>query len=145
MNLTQIKESWEQDCQIDDLQISSESIRVPKLHSKYLNELVNYKLKQSKHKSDYKLLRKVKFRYYRGDLTKHELEQYGLEQYQGPKHLKNEMAEILDGDEDLIEVLTKIEYCDIVIQTLESIMKSISSRNFEIKNFIDYEKFRSGI
>ncbi len=144
MNLAEIKSQWEQDSVIDDLDIGSESLKNSKLHSKYLGELVNYKMKLTQHKFDYKLLRQVKFRYYRGELSREELLKYELTQYQGPKHLKNEMGEILDGDQELIDICKKIEYCEIVISTLESIIKSIFSRGFDIKNHIEFEKFRSG-
>lgn len=144
MKLTEIRTEWEKDSVIDDLKIGDEAIKNSKLHSKYLGELIEYKMKLAQHKSDYKLLRQVKFRYYRGELTREELSQYELPQYQGPKHLKNEMGEILDGDKDLLDILKKIEYCEITISTLESIIKSIFSRGFDIKNHIDFEKFRSG-
>lgn len=144
MKLTEIKSEWSKDCNINDLNIGQESINNAKLHSKYISELIEYKLKKAGHESDYKLLRIVKFRYYRGELSKDELDKYDMEQYQGPKFLKNELNEMLDGDNDLLEIMRKIEYCEITISTLESILKSIFSRGYDIKNFIEYEKFRSG-
>lgn len=144
LKLTEIKDEWKNDCIINDLDIGTESIKNAKLHAKYISELIDRKLKLAELKSDYKLLRRVKFRYFRGELTKEELAQYELVQYQGPKHLKNEMNEILDGDEELVQILNRIEYNEITISTLESILKSIASRGYDIKNFIEYEKYRSG-
>lgn len=142
--LEQIKEQWREDCIIDDVDISYASIKSSKLHSKYLDFLLDFKQKLQVNKSRYKILRKIKFKYYRGELSRDELIEYGLEQYQGTKPLKNEVGELLDGDDDLVKLEDKIEYYTIGVQFLESIMKQIASRNFEIKNFIDYEKFKAG-
>lgn len=144
MNLHEIIISWKLDSVIDEFNISNESIRNAKLHSKYLGELVEYKRNLIDYKSDYNIMRQFKRRYYRGELSKEELTKYSLSQYQGPKHLKTEMIEILDGDEDLINIQKNIDMCELAITTLESIIKSIFSRGFDIKNHIENEKFRSG-
>lgn len=144
MNIEQIKTEWARDSEIDQLNIGSESLKNAKLHSKYVNELADWKILAADKQNDYNMLRKVKFRYYRGELSKDELTKYGLVQYQGPKHLKNEMNEILDGDMELCQCKNEVESAQIAISLLESIIKSIFSRGFDIKNYIDYEKFRSG-
>lgn len=144
MNLEDIQDSWEQDCLIDDDHLDKESVRTPNLHAKYLNYLIGFKLKHAKAKKDYNTLRQLKFRYYRGELTKEELQKYEWEQWQGIKPLKNEMEEILEGDNDLAESLLKMEYYESIISYLESIMTQIKSRDWQIRNSIEWKKFISG-
>ena len=69
---------WEADCVIDDNYLGEQATSSPKLHAKYLRLLVNAKLKHTKMKSEYNILRKNKFRYYRGELSREELTELGL-------------------------------------------------------------------
>lgn len=144
MNLEQLQEAWEIDCVIDDNHLDRESVRTPNLHAKYLNFLIGYKLKLAKAKKDYNTLRQLKFRYYRGELSQSELATNGWEQWQGVKPLKNEMEEFLEGDIDLSEALLKQEYLECIINYLESVMNQIKSRDWAIRNSIEWKKFISG-
>jgi len=144
MNLEQLQETRETDCIIDDDRLDKESVRTPNLHAKYLNFLIGYKLKYAKAKKDYNTLRQLKFRYYRGELSKQELEDRKWEQWQGVKPLKNEMEEFLEGDYELAEAQLRQEYLESVINYLESIMGQIKSRDWQIRNSIEWKKFISG-
>lgn len=145
MKLNEIQEEWKNDSIIDDIDVDKSSMNVPKLHAKYLYELSNYKLKLIKHESEYLRLRSLKSKYYRGQLDKETLKELEWDQYQGPKLLKTDLNDVIDGDEDIIKIRTKIEYINVAISTLEAIMKSIYGRSFDIKNIIDYRKFNQGM
>ena len=145
MKLDEIQNMWEQDCNIDDNYLGEAATITPKLHSKYIRLLIDAKLKHSKLNSDYNQLRKTKFRYYRGEMSRHELADLEWEQYQGTKPLKNEMDEILTGDTDLNNIHIKIEYITAMIYLLESILGQIRSRDFQIKNGIEWKKFLAGM
>lgn len=144
MNLEDIQESWNNDCAIDDDHLDKESVRTPNLHAKYLNFLITFKLKAAKAKKEYSTLRTKKFRYYRGEMSKGELADEGWSQWQGVKPLKNEMEEFLEGDGDLADAQLKIEYLDSIVSYLESIMHQIKSRDWQIRNSIEWKKFISG-
>jgi len=144
MNLEQLQEMWENDCVIDDEHLGPQATQTPKLHSKYLKLLVGVKLKAAKLKSDYNILRKNKFRYYRGELSRDELTTLGWEQWQGTKPLKSEMDEFLTGDNDLNKQDIKLEYLNVMIYYLESVMNAIKARDWEIKNHITWLQFLSG-
>ena len=49
-----------------------------------------------------------------------------------------------DGDDDLIKMTVRISYLEDMVYATESIMKSISSRGWDIKNSIEWKKFISG-
>lgn len=144
MNIEQLQDTWQADCQIDDDRLDKEAVRTPNLHSKYLNILIANKLKLAKLKADYYTLRQSKFRYYRGELSKQELSDLNWGQWQGTKPLKNEMDEFLQGDTDLNQLNIKIEYLSCIVSFCESILTQIKSRDFQIKSAIDWKKFISG-
>lgn len=145
VELDKLQTMWQQDCKIDDIELGKESINTPNLHAKYLTILSTVKLNLRKEQSDYAKLRRYKWRYYRGELSREELEQLGWEQYLGAKPLKNEMDEQLEGDFDLIKKKDKIVYLETVVFFLETVMRSISSRGWDIKNAIEWHKFTNGV
>ena len=90
-------------------------------------------------------LRRIKWKYYRGELSKEELLELGWTQYLGNHPLKNEMIEFLDSDPDVIKVVDKIEYIKACLYQCELIMKSLSSRTWDIKSAIEWHKFTNGL
>lgn len=144
MNIDELKESWAKDSIISEFDLSREALRVPQLHSKYIDLLIGSKMNLAKRKHDLARMQNLKARYYRGELSKDELSQYNLVQWQYNKPLKSEMDSFLDADEDCILIKGKIEYFEMMVYFLESIMKSIASRSFDIKNSIEFKKFQAG-
>ena len=133
MTLDELQQMWEKDCEIDDNYLGENSTLTPKLHAKYVKLLVNTKLKHTKLQADYLLLRKNKFRYYRGELSRDELTDLGWQQWQGIKPLKNEMDEFLQGDSELVTIKIKIDYLETMIYFLESVLGQIKARDWQIK------------
>jgi hypothetical protein len=136
---------WADDCKINETNLGHESARTPLLHSKYLNFLSSTRLNLRKSESDYLNCRRLKYRYYRGELTQDELIEEGWSQWQGNKPLKNEMDEFLQVDPDLIVLEDKVEYFKTVMYQLEQIIRSLNSRTWDIKNSIEWTKFTNGM
>jgi len=145
MKLTELQEEWVKDSSIDKTNLGRESIRVPTLHAKYLTYLSKVKLQLRKAESDYYNTRRLKYRYYRGEMSREELATLEWEQFQGNKPLKNEMDEFLQCDSDLIELQDKVEYFKTVIYTVEQILRSINSRTWDIKTAVEWTKFTNGM
>ena len=145
MNIEQLQNEWDIDCQIDDNYLGENSTATPKLHAKYIKLLVNVKLKHTKIQSDYNILRKNKFRLYRGELSRDELTNLGWDQWQGVKPLKNEMDEFLSGDSELNTLRVKIDYLETMIYFLESILGQLKARDWQIKSHIEWKKFLAGM
>ena len=57
---------------------------------------------------------------------------------------KEEINMFIEADEDIRRIKYKIDYLDQVIFFLESVIKQISVRNFQIKNAIDWTKWKEG-
>jgi hypothetical protein len=144
MTLDELIDQWEKDSTVDGDNLDRESIRTPNIHSKYLRIMMTYKMKLSALKVEYSTLRQTKFRYYRGEMGKAELEQYGWEQWQGVKPLKSDMNEFLDGDSDLNKITIKCQYLENMIQGIESMMNQIKARDWQIRNSIEWKKFIAG-
>jgi hypothetical protein len=64
-----------------------------------------------------------------------------------PKKIRDKetLAKYMDADEKLSSVSLKIEYYSTMLEYLESILKMISQRTFQIKNAIEYQKFMAGL
>ena len=145
MKLSELQDQWSQDSKIDETNLGKESTRVPTLHAKYLNFLSSTRLNLRKAESDYYNTRRKKYKYYRGEMTKAELEEEGWDQWQGNKPLKNEMDEFLQCDADLIALQDKVEYFKTVIAHLEQVLRSLNSRTWDIKTAVEWAKFTNGM
>ena len=140
--LEQILKKWETDAVMDQTEPSKELIRVPILHQAYLKILTQHRIASKKAHFDYLRMRKVKWEYYTGKMSKEELEEYGWEPFQFA--LKSDINTYLEADRDLIKLLEKKVYHEETVSVVESIMAEIKQRVWELKSFIEWEKFVSG-
>lgn len=145
MTIDEIYDMWAIDSEIDENYLGETTVATPKLHAKYIKLLVNTKLKHTKYSSDYNIMRKNKFRYYRGELSRQELQEFGWDQWQGVKPLKNEMDEFLKGDSDLNTLQVRIDYLESMIYLLESILSQIKARDWQIKTAVEWKRFLAGM
>jgi len=145
ITLDELQTEWKNDCKIDQLNLGAESTKTPELHSKYLNHLTTFKLQLRKNLSQKYSLKHIKRKYFRGELSKEELTRLGWEQYLGIAPLNNQMDDFLDSDPDIIKLDDRIEYTQACLYQCESIMKSLNSRTWDIKNAIEWTKFTNGL
>ena len=145
MKMSEIQAMWEKDCTINQLNLGDAAANVPQLHAKYLGLLSNVKLQLRKTESDYLRLKKNKKAWYNGEMSREDLEMLGWEPSLKNKPLKSEMDEVIQTDDDVITFVDKYEYLKITASTLESIIKSIQSRGWDIKTTLEYMKFTSGV
>ena len=143
-NLEQLQQMWQEDCKVDELNLGQESTRIPELHSKYLNHLTTFRLQCRKAQSNLMSHRRLKWKYYRGELDQKQLNELGWDQYLGNAPLNNQMNEFLDTDPEIIKLTDKLEYINTCMTLCDSVMKSIGSRSFDIKNAIEWTKFTNG-
>ena len=144
-HLETLKDEWEKDCQIDRDNLDEASIRTANLHQKYLNILTDYKLRLFKLEKEYLEMKGVRSRYYNGQLTKEELQQYKWQQYQYKTPLKSELERLLETDDNLLNILDRESYIKICFEYTEEILKSLRERNWQIRNAIEFIKFQAGV
>lgn len=144
MNLASIQDEWKKDSIINYKDVGTESIESHKLHSKYFNYLTDEALILRAHQKNYNKLYKLKWEYYLGILDEETMKNNEWKPFL-LKISRNDLDIYLNSDDDLSNLTDKITIQQEKIKLLESIIKQISSRNYNIKNFIDWKKFENGI
>ncbi|HAY88324.1 MAG TPA: hypothetical protein DCY51_02665 [Bacteroidetes bacterium] len=140
MKVDEITAMWLKDAVIDDVELDTESLKIPSLHAKYLKVLYEEKLKLKSYVIKRKTFARVLSEYYRGDLNnKEDLEEIGRDPWSRTV-LKQDIASYVDSDHDMIKLLTKMSYQEEVVSLLEDILKNINNRGFQIKNTIDWRR-----
>ena len=140
MNIDEIQTLWEEDSKLDPDNLHNESIKIPLLHSKYYKIYNNILLLKKMEESKYKVLKKEKWLYYSG---KAEPDVY-IQKPFDHKVLKNDLDKYLDADDELIKSLSKLDYYQTMLSYLDSILKTILNRTYQIKNAIEFMRFTAG-
>ncbi len=141
MDLETIQKMWEKDSHIDIDEIHNESIQVSQLHAKYYDILNNLILLRARAKQQEKNIRHERYEYYTG---KADPEVYIKNPFPKKIRDKETLQKYLDADEKLSEIVLKMEYYDVMVSYLESIIKQIFNRSYQIKNSIEWHKFTAG-
>jgi hypothetical protein len=140
MNIDEIQTLWEEDSKIDPDNLHQESLKIPSLHAKYYKIYNNIILLKKLEENKYKILRKERWLYYSG---KAEPDVYKENPFDH-KVLKPDLDKYMDADSDLLKITSKIEYYQSMINYLDSILKTILNRTYQIKNAIEYMRFTAG-
>ena len=141
MTHDQLLEMWEQDAGIDKTKLDDEAVNIPNLHHKYLRLLMNTKSKRIAFIHKLETLKKDKELYYSGQSTS---DVYKEKPFDLKLKTKGGIEKHVNTDPEVINMLQKIEYYDILIQGIEHIMTQIQWRNSTIKSAIDFLRFTSG-
>ena len=140
VNLESILAEWKEDSQISKNQLDEVSRITPALHSKYLEYLSLTKLRLKRAEFDQKNLLKEKWLYYTG---KADPDTY-IDKPFDHKVIRQDMDMYLGSDDDLIKIQSKMDYYQVMLNYLDSILKSITNRTYQIKNAIEWQKFIRG-
>ena len=147
MNIEEVLKMWKEDSIIDDLKLDDTTIKMARIHSKYLELITIAKMAKKKKELDYKILLKNKWLYYGSKLSKEQLDELGWEYdpYKGlNKPLKGQMNYYYDADTDIQKAQAALEYDKVLIETLEEIMGTIRWRHQNIGNIIKWRSFEAG-
>ena len=143
MKLEDILAEWEKDSKIDNTELAEESLKIPQLHSKYYKMFLVERLLLKKLRSEYKQLYRIKFEYYNGTIDDEELKERCWEPF-ALKVLKADLSVYIDADSDLIIATNKIDIQEEKVSFLESAIKSLTARGYNIKSAIDWYKWTQG-
>jgi|TARA_B100000035_G_C21008694_1_gene558576 hypothetical protein len=144
MDLNELLEEWSKDSDIDRTELGREAIKIPKLHAKYFKIFASERLAMRRLEEKYKELRQLKYEYYDGTLDKSTLDKYGWDP-QPLKILRADIANYISADADIIDLNLKIAYAKEKVDFLESAIRSLQTRGYNIKSAIDWEKFKVGL
>jgi hypothetical protein len=144
MMLDELHDLWSADAQIDRTELGDEAIRIPQLHSKYFKLYSQERLSLRKSvEASKSLLRDLTF-YYLGSLDRETMSEYG---WVPNDHiiLKTDVSMHIDANPVWIQSNLKIAYQQEKVDFLDSIIKSLNGRGFNISAAINWEKFKVGI
>ena len=134
---------WTKDSEIDRTEPGKALLDIPKLHSKYLNILSNHRLLIRECEFKYNRMKKIKWEYYTGKMDDEALKKHGWEPF--PYILKSDITTYMEADEDMNRYLAQKMLHEEIVEVCNSILKELNSRTYQLRSFIDYEKFINGI
>lgn len=140
MTLDDYMTDWSQDSNIQLDKVHFESLKVPQLHSKYMNFLTSERIKYRKLLEKRNKLSSDLESYYLGQLDGRDI---GREAYQ-ILETKTSALKKVQSDQDMIKLNLNIILQEEIVLFLKDVIQSIHNRNFSIKNYIDYQKFLLG-
>ena len=142
LNLESIQKMWEKDSKIDIDNLHTESLSIPVLHAKYFDLYNNIVLLKKKAEQQRKNIRHERYEYYAG---KADPEVYSENPFPKKIRDKDTLQKYLDADDKLSQCTLKVEYYDVMLNYIESILKMIQNRTYQIKNSIEFIRFQSGL
>lgn len=144
VNIELLMEEWIKDAGYDETEPQKAVANIPKLHAKYLRIMTHHNLISKKLTSEYNSRRKIKYDYYSGDLNNPEdLEKYGLEPMM-KKVLRSDIGMWLDSDPDLNNILLKKLMHEEIVEFCKNVLKECNNRTWQLKSYMDWEKFVGG-
>jgi hypothetical protein len=141
-DLDTIQKMWEKDSKIDMDNLHTESLNIPILHAKYFDLYNNILLLRKKSDQTKKNIRHERYEYYSG---KADPDVYIENPFPKKIRDKDMLQKYLDADERLSQIVLKVEYYDVMLHYIESILKMISNRTYQIKNALEFMRFSAGL
>jgi hypothetical protein len=142
--LENIMKFWESDSVIDSTEPGKELLKIPQYHNKYLKILVKHRLAIKRLNFDYARMRRLKEEYYGGSLSQEELEENAWEPFLLNIKTKQGVERYIEADAQLIKLLEKKIYHEEAIAVCESILQELKSRTFQLRDYIQWERFIGG-
>jgi hypothetical protein len=143
--IDEILSMWNRDAVIDNADIGNEILKIPKIHAKYLRILTENRLASKRQELKYEEMRGIRFSYFSGHFDKETLEKYGWEQWDVHISTKTGIERYLESDPVLLKILQRKACHDQIVSTCEFILKEISTRSWQLKTYVDWRKFESGL
>lgn len=135
--------SWQLDCVINQSNLESESLLTAKLYTKYLKYNIYFKRKQFELENELKPVVKLYTDYYQGNLTVDELKQNNLEPLDKVTKYKD-LDLHLSTTPPISEINNELFHIKMTLSLLEGILECLKQRNWNIRNSIDFLKFKNG-
>ena len=142
IDLETLQGMWNEDSKIDPDNLHTESLNIPVLHSKYYDLYNTLMLLRKKAEQQRKNIRHERYEYFSG---KADPDAYITDPFPKKIRDKDTMQKYLDADAKLSNASLKIDYYDTMLVYIESILKQINNRTFQIKNAIEFMRFNAGL
>ena len=140
MTLEELQDLAEKDLRINDTELDLESLKTPQLHNKYMKHLTKFKLMLSKAEAEFAQTKRTLWEYYTGkaDASVYAQKPFDL------KILKQDVDQYIQSDDEFIKAKQKVDYLSTIVDYLDRTIRQIQSRDWNIRNAIEWRKFTSG-
>jgi len=142
MNLEKIQEIWKKDSVMDNDLLCEESTKIPQLHQKYMELFNTFFLMKKDLEVKLKVIKRDKWLYYKGRAP---AEVYKNMPFDLKLTTREEIDMFIEADEDYQRALLKLDYIEQTITFLDSVLRQINNRTYQIKNAIEWQKFQNGL
>jgi hypothetical protein len=143
MKIEELIEMWKVDSEIDRTELGDEAIKIAKLHGKYYEIFIKERLTLRSLESDMKKLKLDKYEFYTQGHTD-ETRALGWELPAKGLILKADIPMYIDADKEIIKLSLKIGLAQEKVDFLESIIRSLNNRGYNIKAAIEWFRFTNG-
>ena len=143
MNFDELKQQVQEDLKIDSTVLAIESVNTPQIHNKYLLFLKKHKEALAEDERTLRVMKKYKWLYYTGKLSKEELDQFKWEPFD-LNILKTDVDKFIDADDDVIKLERQITEKKELVSYLDGVVKIVGNRQWNIRSAIEWIKFSHG-
>jgi hypothetical protein len=147
IDLATIQKMWDIDAVLDPINIDNTTVDTSVLHAKYMKLYNMGRMTLKKREQRQTVLKKEKWLYYTGKMSKGEMDAKGwaYDPFDGhTKPLKSELNYYINADEDVQKIMGRVAYAEERVEVLKEIMDTMRWRGNHIKNIIEFRKFVSG-
>ena len=143
MKLESILELWEADSKINREVLDDEALGISTLHHKYHKIYTQERLTLRRLEAELRVLKLEKYEFLTQGPTR-ETQEKGWVLPPIGRVIKSDCQQYIDADKDIIDLTLRIGIQHEKIELLESILKNLQNRGYNIKTAIDWIKFTSG-
>jgi hypothetical protein len=140
MKIDDIVEEIGKDSIIDHANLDRESIQIPLIHGKYYKIFIEELRVFKGYEKDYNILKRDQTEYYLGRSSDEVYKAHPLDM----KIIKQDLDLYLDADDRLSTLKAKKDMQKAKVEMVEAFIKTLNNRGFQIKNAIDFMKFKNG-
>lgn len=145
MKFDDLLDMMEEDSEIDGTSLDLESLRISKLHTKYLR-IMRDELRQARHlEMEHDILHRKRMDYYLGLAPDEEYDERQGGKALYVKALKSELDTYLKGDEPLQIARHRLLDQKTKCEAVESFVKTLKDRGFNVRTALDVRKFNAGL
>lgn len=143
LNFEELFNEWDKDSEIDKTRLDDESLRIPKLHHKYYRLFVTEKSRLRHLDGEMKKLKLEKIEFY-SQGHNDETRAKGWKLPAKGVIIKSDVPMYVEADQDVIDLSLKIGVQQEKIEFLESIIKTLNNRGYNINTAVNFIKFVNG-
>lgn len=143
MDIDKLGTEYGIDAAIDVLNLEEEFRRCPVLHAKYLLFWAEQNSKLKKYEKELAKLKVEKFEHYSQGASK-ENRNKGWKLPPSGMILKANVPMYLEGDDQIIEIQTKVDETQILVDALEKMVNYLAFRSKTLEGILAHRKFESG-